>query len=467
VSRHFDAIVIGTGQAGPSLAARFSTAGMTVAIIERQKFGGTCVNTGCIPTKTLVASAYAVHTARRGGEYGFVVNGDVHVDMKRVKARKDEVSGRSNRGVEDWLRGLKNCTVIQGHARFQSPRTVVVNDETLEADRIFINVGGRASVPPIPGIHDVPFLTNSSMMDVDFLPQHLVILGGSYVGLEFAQMYRRFGSEVTIVEMGPRVIGREDEDVSEGVREILASEGIGIRAGAKCISVAKRDGGIAVGVECDQAPREVAGTHLLLAAGRTPNTADLGLDRAGVATDERGYITVDDRLQTNVPGIWALGDCNGRGAFTHTSYNDYEIVADNLLNGDQRRVSDRISTYALFIDPPLGRCGMTDAEIRKSGRAALAVKHPMNKVGRAVEKGETRGFIKIAVDAETKQILGAAILGTGGDEVIHVLLDVMYAKAPYTVIQRAMHIHPTVAEFLPTVLGKLQKLAGTNSGTVH
>ena len=459
MSRQFDAIIIGTGQAGPSLAARFAAAGMTAAIIERHKFGGTCVNTGCIPTKTLVASAYAAHVARRGAEYGFAVNGDVRVDMKRVKARKDEVSGRSNRGVEEWLRGQKNCTVIQGHARFHSPRTVAVNDEVLQADKIFINVGGRASVPAMPGIQDVPFLTNSSIMDVDFLPEHLVIVGGSYIGLEFGQMYRRFGSEVTIVEMGPRLIGREDEDISEAVRQILEAEGIQIRLNAKCISLAKHDSRIAVGIRCDEGPPEVLGTHVLLAVGRTPNTHDLGLDRAGVATDERGYIIVDDQLQTNVPGVWALGDCNGRGAFTHTSYNDYEIVADNLLNGDHRRVSDRIQTYALFTDPPLGRCGMTDAEIRKSGRAALATKHPMSRVSRAVEKGETHGFIKVAVDADTKQILSAAILGTGGDEVVHVLLDAMYAKAPYTVVQRAMHIHPTVAEFLPTVLSKLEPFA--------
>jgi pyruvate/2-oxoglutarate dehydrogenase complex dihydrolipoamide dehydrogenase (E3) component len=459
VSRQFDAINIGTGQAGPALAARFAAAGMAVAIIERHKFGGTCVNTGCIPTKTLVASAYAAHVARRGAEYGFAVTGDVRVDMKRVKARKDEVSGRSNRGVEEWLRGLKNCTVIQGHARFQSSGTLVVNDEVLQADKIFINVGGRASVPAMPGIQDVPFLTNSSMMDVDFLPEHLVIVGGSYIGLEFGQMYRRFGSEVTIVEMGPRLIGREDEDISEAVRQILGAEGIQIRLNAKCISLAKRDSRIAVGIRCAEGPPEVVGTHVLLAVGRTPNTHDLGLDRAGVATDERDYIIVDDQLQTNVPGVWALGDCNGRGAFTHTSYNDYEIVADNLLNGDHRRVSDRIQTYALFTDPPLGRCGMTDAELRKSGRAALATKHPMSRVSRAVEKGETHGFIKVAVDADTKQILSAAILGTGGDEIVHVLLDAMYAKAPYTVIQRAMHIHPTVAEFLPTVLSKLEPFA--------
>src|SRR5215475_6752841 len=291
----YDAIIIGTGQAGPSLAARFAAAGKTVAIIERHKFGGTCVNTGCIPTKTLVASAYAAHVARRGAEYGFS-NCDVRVDMKRVKARKDEVSGRSNHGVEEWLRGLKNCTVIQGHARFQSPRTVVVNDEVLEADKIFINVGGRASIPAMPGIHDVSFLTNSSMMDVDFLPEHLVIVGGSYIGLEFGQMYRRFGSEVTIVEMGPRLIGREDEDVSQAVREILEAEGIRIRLNAKCISLAKHDRGVAVQVDCESGAPEVAGTHVLLAVGRVPNTSDLGLEQAGVVIDDRGYIVVDDQL---------------------------------------------------------------------------------------------------------------------------------------------------------------------------
>ena len=454
--KRFDAIIIGTGQAGPSLAARFSAAGKSVAIIERHKFGGTCVNTGCIPTKTMVASAYAAHVARRGAEYGFSVNGDVRVDMKRVKARKDAVSGRSNKGVEEWMRGLDNCTVIQGHARFQSSNTVAVNGEVLQADKIFINVGGRASVPDMPGVHDVPFLNNSSMMEVDFVPEHLVIVGGSYIGLEFGQMYRRFGSEVTIVEMAPRLIGREDDDISQAVREIIEAEGIHVRLNAKCISLAKNEKGVTVHVDCEDGAPDVMGTHVLLAVGRVPNTSDLGLDQAGVTTDKRGYITVDDQLQTNVPGIWAMGDCNGRGAFTHTSYNDYEIIADNLFNADHRRVSDRIQAYALYIDPPLGRCGMTDAEVRKSGRRALVAKYPMSRVSRAYEKGETQGLMKICVDAESKQILGAAILGVGGDEVIHVLLDIMYAKAPYPVIQRAMHIHPTVAEYLPTVLGKLE-----------
>lgn len=437
------------------MAARFAGAGKTVAIIERDKFGGTCVNTGCTPTKTLVASAYAIHVAGRGAEYGFSA-GDLRVDIARIKARKDAASATSSKGVEQWLRGMTNCTVIQGQARFQSANTVVVNDEVLKANKIFINVGGRARVPDMSGIHDVPFLTNSSMMDLDVLPAHFIIVGGSYVGLEFAQIYRRFGSEVTVVEMGSRLIGREDEDISDAVREILEAEGIHVRLNAKCISLEKSDAGVAVGLSCDDGPPEVVGTHVLMAVGRIPNTDDLGLDRAGVSTDHRGYIVVDDQLQTNVPGIWALGDCNGRGAFTHTAYNDYEIVADNLFNADHRRVSDRIQAYALFIDPPLGRCGMTDADVRKSARPALAAKFPMSQVGRANEKGETQGFIKINVDAETKQILGAAILGTTGDEVIHVLLDVMYAKAPYTVIERAMNIHPTVSEFLPTILAKLE-----------
>jgi len=456
VSRKFDAVIIGTGQAGPSLAARLSSAGMTVAIIERHKFGGTCVNTGCIPTKTLVASAYAAHLARRGADYGFTIGGKVQVDMKRVKARKDDVAGRSNRGVEQWLRGLTNCTVIEGHARFESSSAVRVNDELLEANKIFINVGGRASVPSMPGMQEVPFFTNSSMMDVDFVPEHLIIVGGSYIGLEFGQMYRRFGSDVTVIEMGPRLIGREDEDVSGSVQEILEAEGVDIRLNAKCISMTLRGDNIIARVSCEEGPPEVRGSHLLLAVGRIPNTHDLGLDLAGIVTDNRGYIVVDEELRTNVPGVWALGDCNGRGAFTHTSYNDYEIVADNLMNGDHRRVSDRIQTYALFIDPPLGRCGMTDADLRKSGRHALVAKYPMQRVSRAVEKGDTQGFIKVTVDADTKQILGAAILGTGGDEVIHIVLDIMYAKAPYTTIQRAMHIHPTVAEFLPTILSQLQ-----------
>ncbi len=456
MATQFDSIIIGTGQAGPPLAARLSSAGMKVAVIERGRFGGTCVNTGCIPTKAMVASAYVAHLARRAAEYGVCVNGPIAVDMKLVKQRKSQISQKSRRGVENWMRGLKNGVVIQGHARFENPESVRVGGDLLHAQRIFINVGTRAAIPPIAGIKEVPFLTNSSIMEVDFVPEHLLIIGGSYLGLEFGQMYRRFGSRVTIVEKGPRLIAREDIDVSITVQSILEDEGIDLRLNAECISVRKVGASdIEVGLDCEEPLRTIRASHLLLGVGRTPNTADLGLDEAGVKRDARGYIIVDDELRTNVPGIYALGDCNGRGAFTHTSYNDHEIVADNLLSGASRRVSDRITTYGLFIDPPLGRVGMTESEVKASRKKALIGVRPMSRVGRAIEKGETHGFMKVIVDAETKLILGAAILGPGGDEAIHCLTDVMYAKAPYTVVTRAVHVHPTVAELIPTVLGEM------------
>ena len=454
----FNAIVIGTGQSGPALGARLSAEGMTVAVIERRRFGGTCVNTGCVPTKTLVASARAAYMARRGADFGVVIDGPIRVDMKKVKARKDAVVERSNKGVEGWVRGLENGTVYVGHAAFEGPRTVRVGDDVLEADKVFINVGARSAVPPIPGLDTVPYFDNSTMMDVDFLPEHLVLIGGSYIGLEFGQMYRRFGSQVTIIERGPRLLMREDEDVCAAVAGILDNEGITVLTDATDFRVAGTDGDITVHARCDGVTKEIAASHLLVATGRMPNTGDLGLDRAGIEVDERGFIKVDDQLRTNVPHVWAIGDCNGQGAFTHTSYNDYEIVAANLLDDDHRRVSDRIPAYALYIDPPLGRVGMTERQVRESGRQALIGKRPMTRVGRAVERGETQGFMKILVDAGNKRILGAAIIGIGGDEVIHSIIDVMYAKAPYTVIQRAMHIHPTVSELIPTMLGELQPL---------
>jgi pyruvate/2-oxoglutarate dehydrogenase complex dihydrolipoamide dehydrogenase (E3) component len=453
----YDAIVVGAGQAGPYVASRLAGAGMKVAVVERNLMGGTCVNTGCIPTKTMVASAYAARMVARAAEYG-VDLGPFRVDMKRVKARKDAVSGQSRAGVEDWLQNMENCTVYRGHARFESAHELRVGEDRLQADKIFLNVGGRALVPDMPGIGEIDVLTNSSMMSVDFLPKHLIVVGGSYIGLEFAQMFRRFGAEVTILEMGPRLIAREDEDVSTAIREIVESEGVEVRLNARCIGFARRGDEIIADVDCESGAPQVPGSHVLLAVGRRPNTGDLGLDEAGVAVDARGYVVVDDQLRTSVPGIWALGDCNGRGAFTHTAYNDGEIVIANLLENDPRRVSDRITAYALYVDPPLGRVGLTEEEIRKSGRKALVGKLPMTRVGRAVEKGETQGFMKIAVDAETSAILGAAILGAGGDEVIHSILDVMYAKASWTVIRRAMHIHPTVSELVPTLLSELRPM---------
>lgn len=455
MTEHFDAIIVGAGQAGPPLAGRLTAAGQRVAIIERKLIGGTCVNSGCIPTKTMVASAHAAHLARRGTEYG-VGTGSISVSMAKVKARKDGIVLADREGVESWLEGMDGCTVFRGHARFVDPHTVRVDDQELRADRIFLNVGGRAMVPDIPGLTEVDFLTNVSILELDTLPRHLVIVGGSYIALEFAQMFQRFGSQVTVVERGPRLAAREDEDVSAVIKEILEAEGIKIFLGADDIRIAKCENGFELTPRAGAEP--IRGSRLLLAVGRRPNTDDLGLEAAGVETDARGYIIVDDQLKTSVDHIWAMGDCNGKGAFTHTSYNDFEIVAANLLDDDPRRVSDRITTYALYIDPPLGRAGMTVDEVRKSGRKALVGKRPMTRVGRAVEKGETRGFMQVVVDADTDQILGATVFGVGGDEAIHCILDVMSAKAPYTTLSRTMHIHPTVSELIPTVLQEMSPL---------
>ncbi|MDB5565701.1 MAG: mercuric reductase [Tardiphaga sp.] len=455
MTRRFDAIVIGAGQAGPSLAGRLTNAGLSVAVIERKLFGGTCVNTGCMPTKTLVASAYAAHLARRGADFGVMIDA-VRIDMPRVKARAQTVTMNARNGVESWLRGMKNCTVIQGHARFESADTIRVGDELLTAPKIFINVGGRAVVPDMPGINDISYLTNTSILQLDRVPKHLVVIGGSYIGLEFAQMYRRFGAEVTVVEKGAHLVSREDEEISEAIRDILLAEGIHIRTSAECITFRPHPDGIGVDVDCTEGDPEIIGSDVLLAVGRRPNTDDLALDKAGVALDPRGYIKVDDGLETNVPGIFAMGDCNGRGAFTHTAYNDFEIVAANLLDGEHRRVSDRILGYALYIDPPLGRVGMTLAQARATGRKLLIGRRPMTRVGRAVEKGETAGMMQVVVDAETKKVLGAAILGTGGDEAIHGILDVMNIGADYTALQNAVPIHPTVSELIPTMLGEMK-----------
>jgi pyruvate/2-oxoglutarate dehydrogenase complex dihydrolipoamide dehydrogenase (E3) component len=454
----FDSIIIGAGQAGPTLAGRLTQSGRSVAFIERKLFGGTCVNTGCTPTKTLVASAYVAQKARTANSYGVIIPSEVSVDMKAVKARKDQIVLKSRNGVETWLRGMKNCTVFTGHARFESPNQVRVGDDLLTAKEIFINVGGRAIVPEFPGADTVPWMDNVGILELENLPRHLIVVGGSYVGLEFGQIFRRFGSEVTIIEKSSRLVSREDEDVSASIKAFLEKEGIKVRLNAECIHLHSHGDDLAVGVDCEDDNSDSIGSHVLLAVGRRPNTDDLGLEKAGIAHDDHGFITVDDQLRTNVPGIWALGDCNGRGAFTHTAYNDFEIVAANLLDNDPRRVSERILTYALYTDPPLGRVGLTEDEVRKSGKAALIGTRPMTRVSRAIEKGETDGFIKVLVDANTKQILGASILGTGGDEAIHCIIDTMYARAPYTLIQRAVHIHPTVSELLPTVFGDLKPL---------
>ena len=454
----FDAIVIGTGQAAPALCARLDKEGLKTALIERKLLGGTCVNVGCTPTKTLVASARAAHMASRGAEYGFSA-GRVQVDMRAVKGRKDGVVKHSSDGLGSWIAGMKNVTLIRGHARFEGLHAVSVGGRFLEAERIFINVGARALVPELPGVKDVPHFTNSTMMEVDFIPEHLLIVGGSYIGLEFAQMYRRFGSKVTVVERAPKLLSREDDDVAAEIRAVLEREGVEIRAGAKCMALKRKGERVAIELECKEGAPLAEGSHLLMAVGRKPNTDDLGLENTKIQLDERGYIKVDDECRTTEDAVWALGDCNGRGAFTHTSYNDYEIVAANLFDHDRRRISERIQAYALYIDPPLGRIGMSEAEARKSGRRLLAGKMPMTRIGRAREAGETQGFMKVLVDADSKELLGAAIFGLNGDEIVHSLLDVMYARKPYTTIQRAVHIHPTVSELIPTLLGTLGPLA--------
>ncbi len=455
----FDAIIIGSGQAGPPLAKRLAGAGRHVAIIERGAFGGTCINTGCTPTKTLVASAYAAHMARRAAEFGVVVGGGVTVDMRRVKQRKDEIVGSWSAATEASLRATENCTVLRGHARFVAAHEIEAGSERLTAQQIFIDVGGRAAVPAVPGIDSVPYLTNSTVLDLDAVPRHLIILGGSYVGLEFAQIFRRFGAQVSVLEAGPRLVPREDTEISDAIRDILGSEGVRIVCAVRDVAVSPSQQGVALSLTSGDTHLTLDGSHLLLATGRRPNTDDLGLERAGITVDARGHITVDDQLRTNVPGIWALGDCNGRGAFTHTSYNDFEIVAGNLLDGETRTVNDRIATYALYTDPPLGRAGMTEAEARKSGHNVLVASMAMADVARAIEKGETAGLMKLVVDGDTRKILGAAILGTGGDEAIHCILDLMYAGAPDAVLRRAMHIHPTVAELLPSLAEELAPVA--------
>jgi pyruvate/2-oxoglutarate dehydrogenase complex dihydrolipoamide dehydrogenase (E3) component len=459
-ARTFDAIIIGAGQAGPPLAARLTDAGMQVALIERKLVGGTCVNTGCMPTKTLIASARAAHVARRGAAFG-VLTGAVGFDMTVAAARARKVSDDARSGSEDQLKAMKGLTFLRGHARLAGPTTVVVGDETFHAPKIFLNVGGRASVPPIAGIADVPYLDNTDMVGLDHVPAHLIVVGGGSVGLEFAQMYRRFGARVTIVERNRRIAVREDDDIATAMAGMLEAEGIEIRTRADCVRLDRDGDGIMVTVDCVHGDRVVRGTHVLMATGRRPNTDDLGLDAAGVALDDRGYIRVDDRLQTSQDGIWALGECNGRGAFTHTAYNDFEIVAANLLDGDDRTLAARVDGYAIYTDPPLGRAGMTEAEAMASGRDILVSMRPMAQVGRAVEKGETTGLMKLVAEAGSRRILGAAIFGVDGDEAIHAALNLMSAGATIDDLRWAVPIHPTAAELLPTLAVELARPTST------
>jgi pyruvate/2-oxoglutarate dehydrogenase complex dihydrolipoamide dehydrogenase (E3) component len=458
MASRFDSIVIGAGQAGPTLASRLVSAGEKVALIEKGWLGGTCVNVGCTPTKALVANARAIQQTRRGVEMGFSLPGDVAINMAKIKERTQGIVLQSRSGLEKWLGGMEHLTLLKGTASFVSNHTVQVNGEHYEADKIFLNVGARPTIPNFPGVDSVPYLTSTTILDLDTVPEHLAVVGGSYVGLEFAQIFRRLGAKVTVVERGSRLISHEDPDISDAVAQILTGEGIDLRLDSECIRLQQADGKIEVHVSCRTDPPTVTASHALLAVGRTPNNDLLALDKAGIELDSHGYIQVDDQLRTNVEGIWALGDCNGHGAFTHTSYNDYEIVAANLLDGDSRRLSDRIPAHALYIDPPLGQIGMTEEQVRKTGKPALIGTRAMTRVSRATERGETQGFIKILVDKESQQILGASILGTEADEAIHCILTAMYARKPISLLQRSVHIHPTVAELIPTTAQDLKPL---------
>jgi pyruvate/2-oxoglutarate dehydrogenase complex dihydrolipoamide dehydrogenase (E3) component len=462
MNHKYDAIVIGAGQAGPFLAARFAAAGKSVAIVERHLFGGTCVNTGCTPTKTLIASARIAYDARRANSYGIELPAaSVAVNMRAVQARKKQIVDASKNGLENWIRDMQNCTVYKGHARFESARSVSVDGQVLTSEQIFINVGGRPRIPAFPGIDRIAFLTSTSLLELEELPAHLVIVGGSYVGLEFAQMYRRFGSEVTVIEKQPRLLSHEDPEVAAAIQAALEAEGIQIRVEAECIQLDHDGKLVTANVHCSVGPPKITGSHALIAVGRVPNTDDLGLENAGVEIDLAGFIKVDDELRTSVSGIWALGDCNGKGAFTHTAYNDYEIVASNLFEGEpKRRLSDRIPCYALFVDPPLGRVGLTERGAIAQGHTILVGSRPMTRIARAVEKGETRGLMKVVIDAQSNLILGASILGVGADEAIHSIIGVMAARVPYTTLKNTVHIHPTVSELIPTVLGELGPTTG-------
>lgn len=454
-----DAIIIGTGQAGKPLAVTLANAGWRVAVIERGAVGGSCINTGCTPTKTLVASARIAHLASRAGEYGVSI-GPVRIDMAAVIQRKERIVASFRTGVERSLEGTPGIELIRGHGRFSAPNEVLVEmgggrQRRLRAEHIFINTGTRATVPSLPGLDGLPFLDNTSILSLNEVPGHLVVLGGGYVGLEFGQMFRRFGSQVTIIQRRPQLLPREDEDVAERVRQILEEDGVRVLLSSEAKRVDGKAGALRVELSTGEGARTIEGTHLLVAVGRTPNTDDLGTSTAGIETYRGGHIRVDSRLATNVQGVYALGDVNGGPAFTHISYDDFRIVRENLLGSGDAITDGRLVPYTVFIDPQLGRVGMTEAEARSSGRPVRVVTLPMAHVARAIEMGETRGFMKAVVDEKTREILGCAILGVEGGEVMSVLQTAMMGGLTYPVIRDAIYAHPTLSESLNNLFMKL------------
>jgi pyruvate/2-oxoglutarate dehydrogenase complex dihydrolipoamide dehydrogenase (E3) component len=441
----FDAIIIGTGQAGKPLSYALADLGWKVALIERAELGGSCINTGCTPTKTMVASAQVAHYARDAARWGVRVSG-VEVDLPAVVARKNQVVQNARTSIQKRIDSRPNIRLVRGPARFIAPHQVQVGAEVFESQKIFINTGTRPAVPQIPGLDTVPFLSNATVMELQAAPEHLLVLGGGYIGLEFGQMFRRFGSRVTIIHNGERILPREDPDVVSALQTALEAEGIVLRMNVETKHVENRRGAIGLTLESGGRGETLQGSHLLVATGRKPNTEDLGLETAGVLTGSRGYIKVNGRLETNVPGIWALGDVKGGPAFTHISYNDYQIAYANIVDGKNLSIENRYLPYALFTDPQLGRVGITESDARASGRKFKMGTFPMSSVARAIERDETAGLMKIIVDAENDRILGAAILGSEGGETVQILGAMILAGAPYTVLKGAVYIHPTLAE---------------------
>ncbi len=460
-TQRYDAIIIGAGQSGGPLSTAFANAGWKTAIIEREHIGGTCINEGCTPTKTMVASARVAYLANRAADYG-VHTGPISVDLAVVRKRKRDIVESFRGGSERRIKNAQGLDLFMGEASFTGPKTLEVHLNTgeihqLSADTICINAGERPSIPRLEGIDDVPWLNSTTIMELDSVPEHLLILGGGYVGLEFGQMFRRFGSQVTIVQRGSQLLAREDSDVAEAVANILREDGIEVLLKASASRVARSaDGHIELTVNTAQGERVITGSHLLAAAGRTPNTEKLNLAAAGVEIDKRGYIRADEFLATNVSGIYALGDVKGPPAFTHISYDDFRILRTNLIEKGHASIKDRIVPYTVFIDPQLGRVGLSESEARQQGKHIKIAKMPMDYVARALEVDETRGFMKVIVDADTKQLLGAAILGIEGGEIMSMLEIAMMGKLPYTVLQEAIFAHPTLAESLNNLFGFLE-----------
>ena len=442
----YDAIVIGSGQGGGPMAHKLADLGWKVALVEREYLGGSCINYGCTPSKTMIASASVAHNARRAPEFGIYV-GNVTVNLAEVVARKNKVVLQWRQGQQEQVERRPTLDLYRGHGRFTGPHTIEVNGQILTGKHIFINTGTRPRIVPIPGLDEVEYLTNRNIMDLTETPEHLIILGGSYLGLEFGQMFRRFGSRVTIVERGNQIMSREDEEVAQTLQEALEGEGIIFHLGKEATRVGKNGRGLEVMVSYqDGGIQTLSGSHLLLAAGQVPNSDDLGLEAAGIETDEDGYIEVNERLETSVPGVWAIGDVKGGPAFTHVSYDDHLIIYDNLIHNKNRSVKDRIIPYALYTDPELGRVGLTEKAAREAGYSLKVGQIPMARVARAIERGETAGLMKVVVNGDNDRILGAAILGTAGGELVQTLMALMMAGAPYTVFEKAMFIHPTLTE---------------------